>query len=365
MLELGAVADRAEIRVVAVLLAPLGVAARRLDVAVGVRADPDVGIGRRDRQRADAGEGLRVPHRLAPGVAIGEARPALPTRQARHGVVDVAQARLLGGVARVGDRALFVARRGHAGPVPAVSGSPSTGCRAMPCSAMPCSAMPPRSGRACYIPSDGYPRFRRRTPAPRPPRPRRCGLRGPLPAPRGGGPGRRAVGDGGDAGRRPSRGDRGGGRPGGALRAGDLAAQPDGGGLRGGPARRHPQGAGGRPPPRHRPPGDRGRRHGRRDVGDRGADLPARRPRGPERPHGRRRAPDALRACARRCGAPSPPGPPATSARPRPRPPPWGSTRPIRRWRWRARTGSRPPPARSTASSPGHDHARWRPPERP
>ena len=65
---LGLVAHLAPARVVAVLLAPARVAAGGLDVAVGVRADPDVGPGRRDRQLADPLQGRGIAHRLAVGI---------------------------------------------------------------------------------------------------------------------------------------------------------------------------------------------------------------------------------------------------------------------------------------------------------
>src|SRR5207249_3037376 len=49
----------------AILFAPLGVAAGRLDVTVRARANPDVRIGRRDCKLADALERGLVAHRLA------------------------------------------------------------------------------------------------------------------------------------------------------------------------------------------------------------------------------------------------------------------------------------------------------------
>src|SRR5581483_6525940 len=61
-------------RVVAVLLAPARVARRHLDVAAGIRTDPDAAPGRRNHQRLDppAGDGVADPF------AVGrEERPAL------------------------------------------------------------------------------------------------------------------------------------------------------------------------------------------------------------------------------------------------------------------------------------------------
>ena len=66
--------DLAPARVVAVLLAAPRVAAGRLDVAVGERADPDVRPGRRDGERADAAQ--RVARR-APAAVGGRGSEAL------------------------------------------------------------------------------------------------------------------------------------------------------------------------------------------------------------------------------------------------------------------------------------------------
>ena len=63
--------------VVAVLLAPGGVEAGRLQMAVGIRADPHVAPGGRDRQLADARQVRRVADKLAVGLVVGEAAPAL------------------------------------------------------------------------------------------------------------------------------------------------------------------------------------------------------------------------------------------------------------------------------------------------
>jgi hypothetical protein len=83
-----------EIRVVAVLLAALGIAAGRLDVAVAAGADPDIRVGRRDRQRADAGELRLVAHRGALRVEVAEAGAAAAARQARPAIIDVDEAGL-------------------------------------------------------------------------------------------------------------------------------------------------------------------------------------------------------------------------------------------------------------------------------
>ena len=56
-LELRAVADTSPVRVIPILLAPADIAACRLQVAPGVRADPDVLVGGRNGQARDAREG--------------------------------------------------------------------------------------------------------------------------------------------------------------------------------------------------------------------------------------------------------------------------------------------------------------------
>ena len=75
-----------QLRVVAVLLAPARVAAGRLQVAVGLRADPDVGPRRRDRERADAPDHRGIAERPAVRQSIAEAFAAPDARDAR-GVV--------------------------------------------------------------------------------------------------------------------------------------------------------------------------------------------------------------------------------------------------------------------------------------
>ena len=104
---LRAVAHLAPARMVAVLLAAPVVAAGRLDVAFGVGADPDIGIGRRDRQRFDAGQRFLVLHGGAVGIAEAEAlaRPAPP--DAGFLVRDIDQPGLLGRGGRIDYRAFF------------------------------------------------------------------------------------------------------------------------------------------------------------------------------------------------------------------------------------------------------------------
>ena len=54
---LGALADLPKARMITVLFAPSGVAARGLDVPIRFRADPNIGPGRRDGERLDALQG--------------------------------------------------------------------------------------------------------------------------------------------------------------------------------------------------------------------------------------------------------------------------------------------------------------------
>src|SRR5437763_645066 len=63
--ELALVAASTKVRVVAVLLASARIAPGCLDVAIVARADADVGPGRRDREPADASDGLRIVDALA------------------------------------------------------------------------------------------------------------------------------------------------------------------------------------------------------------------------------------------------------------------------------------------------------------
>ena len=73
MFVFGALADLTKKRMVAVLLAPFGIAARGLDVPIRRRADPDVGPGRRDGERLDAPENVSLcqPGTIRP--RVGEA----------------------------------------------------------------------------------------------------------------------------------------------------------------------------------------------------------------------------------------------------------------------------------------------------
>ena len=90
-LELGLVAPRSPARVVAVLLASAGVAAGGLEVARRVRADPDVGPGRRDGQRADPREDRLSRIGSPSGGSVAEAAPGATPVDARARVGGIAQ----------------------------------------------------------------------------------------------------------------------------------------------------------------------------------------------------------------------------------------------------------------------------------
>ena len=92
VVELLRVAPRAPGVVVAVLLAPGGVDARRLQVPVRIRADPHVLPRRRDRRaRAIRVEHLGLVDALAVGVEVAEAAPAAPAADPGTGAVGAAQ----------------------------------------------------------------------------------------------------------------------------------------------------------------------------------------------------------------------------------------------------------------------------------
>ena len=101
-LELGVVAPGPPEVVVAVLLATLGITAGRLEVAGGIRADPDVGPGRRDRQRPEPGEDRPVADQLAIGAAIAEPAAAPLPGDARPSVGRVAESGGARGGASIG-----------------------------------------------------------------------------------------------------------------------------------------------------------------------------------------------------------------------------------------------------------------------
>jgi len=88
----GAVANLAETRVIEVLFAAPGVAACRLQVAIGERTDPHILPGRRDDERADALDGLGVGEVRAVAADVEEAAARFPPPNTRPVVSHVAQA---------------------------------------------------------------------------------------------------------------------------------------------------------------------------------------------------------------------------------------------------------------------------------
>src|SRR5207248_2679096 len=92
---LGFVADGAPARVVAELFATAGVAAGGLQVAVGARADPDVGPRRRDDEGADALEVGGAADGLAVGAEVAERFAAPHAADAGCVVARVPQPRRL------------------------------------------------------------------------------------------------------------------------------------------------------------------------------------------------------------------------------------------------------------------------------
>src|SRR6266545_4708638 len=101
---------------VAILLSAAGVARRRLNVAVGIRADPYVGPGRRDRQCVESFPDVRVPDARAGRAVVSPPRPRAAPTDAGHAIRDVVEpgagrrlAMLVG--PRRGHRALHVTAR--------------------------------------------------------------------------------------------------------------------------------------------------------------------------------------------------------------------------------------------------------------
>jgi hypothetical protein len=92
VLELLRVAPRAPGVVVAVLLAPGDIRARRLEMAVRVRADPDVLPRGRNRELGDPLQHLRIVDPLAPLVDVAEAASVPAAADAGPGAVDAAEA---------------------------------------------------------------------------------------------------------------------------------------------------------------------------------------------------------------------------------------------------------------------------------
>jgi hypothetical protein len=155
--ELGGVADRAPIGMVAVLLAASRIAPGRLQVAFAIGADPDLGPGRGYGQPLDAAKLRTVPDQAPIGVTVAEGAARAPTRDARHGVGHVAQAhraRRRGGIRLVRGRCRRCLTLLHSSPPRAGRRSPGTGC--YPASSRP-GPLPSEGTRCCCRRSGGDP----------------------------------------------------------------------------------------------------------------------------------------------------------------------------------------------------------------
>jgi hypothetical protein len=92
-----AVTHLAEAGVIAILLSSPGIAAGRLNMAIGLGADPNVGPGGRDSQCLDALEGGGVAD-LSAGCLIGEGVTGAAPADARLLVADIGQPGVFGRV---------------------------------------------------------------------------------------------------------------------------------------------------------------------------------------------------------------------------------------------------------------------------
>src|SRR5262245_55394332 len=102
-------------RVVAVLLAAFSVAAGGLDVAARRWTDPDIGPGRRDRERLDAAQIFDISDNVTVGSDVAEVLPgALPT-DPQASVAHVEKIRRPRSFER------FLLGRHHCGRLPAVA----------------------------------------------------------------------------------------------------------------------------------------------------------------------------------------------------------------------------------------------------
>ena len=109
---LDGIANLAPAQVIAVLFAPPGVAPRRLQMAVRVGADPDIGPGRRHGQAFDPPDRIPVIDGAALAGAIHEALPGALPADPRTQIRDVAESR----GARRFDRLDQINRGRHSSP---------------------------------------------------------------------------------------------------------------------------------------------------------------------------------------------------------------------------------------------------------
>ena len=111
-LELAVAAHLRPVRVVAVLLALAGIAAGRLQVAIGQQADPYVGVGRGNGQAADALHDPGIAHGAPVRIPIGEALAGTKATDPRRLVAHVDQPGVAGNGGGRGGR---VGSTGHGG----------------------------------------------------------------------------------------------------------------------------------------------------------------------------------------------------------------------------------------------------------
>ena len=97
-------ADLAPFLVIAVLLAPLAVTAGGLEMAVRLRADPDVGPRRRDDERLDALQRAFVGDAVTPRIAVEEALAGAMAGDAGAVRAHIDEAGFLGGLLRIINR---------------------------------------------------------------------------------------------------------------------------------------------------------------------------------------------------------------------------------------------------------------------
>jgi hypothetical protein len=85
---------RAELGMIAILLAPAIIDSSRLKVAIGVRAIPGVAVRRRQADRVQPVDLFTIGDTIAVSVPIAPAVPHLASRDARPAVVAISQAAL-------------------------------------------------------------------------------------------------------------------------------------------------------------------------------------------------------------------------------------------------------------------------------
>src|SRR5436305_14694007 len=88
----GLVTHFAPVRMVAILFAPFGITSSRLDMPIGFWADPYIGPGGRDPQRANTLQDFLVMNRLSIEANVAEVFPIALAPDARGRIADIAHA---------------------------------------------------------------------------------------------------------------------------------------------------------------------------------------------------------------------------------------------------------------------------------